>query len=76
MTVSGGGVSGWHTRLAVLRRIGSLHTVPGLIIRFAFNFTLELVFFLALFCKLLLALFIGIIGSCHSFAFVSNQALL
>ena len=50
------------------------HTVTGhvTVIRLSFPFTLELVFFFAFFSQLLLALFIGVIGSCHSLAFVNR----
>ena len=47
-------------------------TVIGSLIRFAFALALEFVFFLAFFRKLFLALFVGIIGSCHSLAFVNG----
>ena len=51
-------------RVTVLIR----HAVIGhiAIFRLAFALALELVFFLAFFRQLLLTLFIGVIGSCHS----------
>ena len=45
----------WHTTIGHVALIG-----------FSFALALELVFFFAFFSQLLLTLFIGIIGSCHS----------
>lgn len=73
---SGSRFSGRDWRLPVRWRVHVRHALVGGVVRFAFAFALEFVFFLALFRKLLLALFVGIIGSCHSLTFVSNQALL
>lgn len=42
------------------------------IVWLTFAFALEFVFFLTLFRKLLLTLFVGIIGSCHSLTFLNN----
>ena len=44
------------------------HTAIGhiAVVRFAFTFAFEFVFFFSFFSQLLLAFFIGVIGSCHS----------
>ena len=45
----------WHTTIGHVALIG-----------FAFALALEFVFFFSFFSQLLLTLFIGVIGSCHS----------
>lgn len=44
------------------------HTAIGrvAVVRFAFTLALEFVFFFSFFGQLLLAFFIGVVGSCHS----------
>ncbi len=48
--------------------------VTGLV-RFAFGLALELVFFFAFFGELFLALFVRVIGSCHSGSFLDELKL-
>ena len=70
---SGASIAGQHAGQAAASGVSGLVAVfSGVVFRFFFSLAFELVFFLAFFCKLLLTLFIGIIGSCHSFAFVNK----
>ena len=62
---SGSGISGWQAGLGFGVAALAGCAVVAHIIGFAFTLAFELVFFFAFFCQLLLALFIGVIGSCH-----------
>lgn len=65
---SGCGTSGWNTQLGFADVVLVWHTTIGhvALIGFAFALALEFVFFFSFFSQLLLAFFIGVIGSCHS----------
>ena len=70
---SGARVGRRQARLVDAGRVDRLLAVAGrIVLGFSFLFALEFVFFLAFFRQLLLALFVGVIGSCHSLAFVNR----
>jgi hypothetical protein len=62
---SGRRVSGWHASRGITVGGRRIVSIVGHVIRLALGLALELFFFFAFFRKLFLALFVGIVGSCH-----------